>query len=327
MKKIYLFIILLLFSTGCERLKEVNNIETDTSLNKICNENYDDTNDTLANDLSEIDGFNCDNLAGYLDYKNNNLNAKNEDVIYLVNLGITHEYSNYLMQLVKAKYFIVGNLDKYLANKRSNVNDTISYVNAGLYRDYYKEMVETDISKDTLLIVNKYYNLSSDYIPDDLETLDSNYSKGINNKLRQPAKEAFEKMVDAAKLDNIIIYNLSAYRSYATQKSIHDRSVANYGVEESDKSSARPGNSEHQTGLALDVNDISDDFKLTDAYKWLTNNAYKYGFILRYPEDKVELTGYCYEPWHYRFVGEEAAKKIKEEGITFDEYYAYYLDN
>ena len=77
----------------------------------------------------------------------------------------------------------------------------------------------------------------------------------------------------------------------------------------------------------MDVNDISDDFKLTDAYKWLTNNAYKYGFILRYPEDKVELTGYCYEPWHYRFVGEEAAKKIKEEGITFDEYYAYYLDN
>lgn len=325
MKKICLFIILLLLITGCDNVKTVS--KTDDKSNKICNQNYNDEDDTLASNLSEIDGFNCDYLTKYLDYKKENSSAKNEDIIYLVNLGINNTYSSYLMSIVKAKYFIVGNLDKYLDNKKDSVDETISYVNAGLYRTYYTEMEATDLTQDTSLIVNKYYYLNSDYVPDDLETLDSGYSRGGNNKLRSVAKEAFEKMVDAAKLENIIIYNLSAYRSYETQKNIHDRSIANYGVEESDKSSARPGNSEHQTGLALDVNNISEDFKYSDEYEWLSKNAYKYGFILRYPEDKVELTGYSYEPWHYRYVGEDIAKTIKEEGITFEEYYAYYINN
>ena len=332
MKKIYLIILVLFMLMGCENTKSVNNEvkDTDTINNtsdKICKNNYEDSSQSLISKLAVLDNFKCDNLSNYLKYIGSNKNANYDDVIYLVNMGIDKTYSSDLMGLVKSKYFIASNLEKYLSNKKSSVDKTIAYVNAGLYRKYYQDMIPTDMEKDTLMLVNKYNYLSSSYDPNDLETIDANYSKGVNNKLRHVAKVAFEKMAASAKLENIIIFNLSAYRSYQSQVTIYNRSVANYGIAESDKTSARPGNSEHQTGLTLDVNSVDDSFKYTSAYKWLSNNAYKYGFILRYPENKEDITGYTYEPWHYRYVGEDVANKIKEEGITFDEYYAYYVIN
>ena len=332
MKKKILVIFMLVMLTGCDKTKVVNsntndNTTSDNLSSKICNKDYDKASEGLVTKLSKLNNFICDNLLKYLSYIDNNKQANYDDVIYLVNLGIDKTYSSYLMNLVKAKFFIVNNLDKYLSNKKDNVDETISYVNAGLYRDYYKDMIETDTSKDTLILVNKYNYLGSTYVPNDLQTIDANFSKGVNNKLRRVAKVAFEKMAAAAKLDGIIIYNLSAYRSYQSQESIYNRSVKNYGVEESDKTSARPGNSEHQTGLALDINSVDNNFENTTAYKWLINNSYKYGFILRYPENKENITGYSFEPWHYRYVGEDVANKIQEEDITFDEYYAYYLNN
>ena len=262
-----------------------------------------------------------------LNYINVNNKANYDDVIYLINKGIDKTYSSELMELVKSNYFILANLDKHLSNEQSSPDKTIAYVNAGLYRSYYQDMVATDTNKDVLMLVNKYNYLSSSYVPKDLETIDANYSRGVNNKLRHVAKVAFEKMAAAAKLDNIIIFNQSAYRSYQSQVTIYNRSVASYGVEESDKTSARPGNSEHQTGLTLDINSVDNSFKNTSEYQWLIKNSYKYGFILRYPENKEEITGYAYEPWHYRYVGLDAASKINEVGITFDEYYAYYVAN
>ena len=94
-----------------------------------------------------------------------------------------------------------------------------------------------------------------------------------------------------------------------------------------DSVSARPGHSEHQTGLTVDINLLSKQFDKTNEYYWMINNSYKYGFILRYPMDKEKLTGYDYEPWHYRYVGRDVALAIHSEDITFDEYYAYYIDN
>ena len=91
----------------------------------------------------------------------------------------------------------------------------------------------------------------------------------------------------------------------------------------------RAGYSEHQTGLALDIVTYGasmDTFENTDEFKWLSDNAYKYGFILRYPKGKEKLTGYSYESWHYRYVGKDVAKKIHDLDITYDEYYAYYIE-
>lgn len=331
MKKIYFIILVLFMLTGCENTKNVNNqVNQEVQTNKatlVCNNEYAGDTLKIATKLSKLSDFKCANITNYLNYINLNSKANYDDVIYLINKGIDKTYSSELMELVKSNYFILANLDKYLSNEQSSPDKTIAYVNAGLYRSYYQDMVATDTNKDTLMLVNKYNYLISSYVPKDLETIDANYSRGVNNKLRHVAKVAFEKMAAAAKLNNIIIFNQSAYRSYQSQVTIYNRSVASYGVEESDKTSARPGNSEHQTGLTLDINSVDNSFKNTSEYQWLIKNSYKYGFILRYPENKEEITGYAYEPWHYRYVGLDAASKINEEGITFDEYYAYYVAN
>ena len=129
-------------------------------------------------------------------------------------------------------------------------------------------------------------------------------------------------MVDAAKDDNIKLKSVSAYRSYSVQKSLYKSYVKRDGVKKADTYSARAGSSEHQTGLAVDINTASSraNFQNTKEYKWLINNSYKYGFIERYPKGKTNITGYKYEPWHYRYVGVEAASIIHEKGITFEEY-------
>ena len=134
---------------------------------------------------------------------------------------------------------------------------------------------------------------------------------------------------DAKKEGHTIVIN-SSYRDYESQEDIWETRKSLYGTKKADEYAARPGYSEHQTGYAVDVadfNDVNDKFGNTKSYIWMKENAHKYGFILRYPKDKEDITGYSYEPWHYRYVGKEIASKIYNENITFDEYYAYYIDN
>ena len=140
-------------------------------------------------------------------------------------------------------------------------------------------------------------------------------------------EEQFEKMCLDVKNEGLEIYNISAYRSYEKQLNIYNNNLINKGLDATDIISARPGNSEHQSGLALDVNILSESFANTKEYNWLKENSYKYGFIERYPKDYTKITGYNYEPWHLRYIGIEDAMKIKKENITFDEYYAFYIDN
>lgn len=295
--------------------------EKTSTILSTCSVNYYDENiATLAN----IDGFECSNLNNYLTYLEEN-NAPLADVIYLINNGYNYPYSKSLVDLIKAPYFIKDNLSLYLTNLTDNINETITEVNTNLIYDYYTHMQATNLSKDTLVLVNKYNYLDANYEPSDLETIDSSYSIGANNLMRHEARLAFEKMCAAAALDNIKLYNISAYRSYNTQSIIYNRYVAARGVELTDKTSARPGNSEHQTGLASDINSLDTDFQYTSEYTWLINHSYLYGFILRYGKTTTKITGYNYEPWHYRYVGQEVAKKIHDESLTFDEYYAYYV--
>ena len=196
----------------------------------------------------------------------------------------------------------------------------ITYVNSGLDNKFYSNMVDTDMSDNYLIICNKYHKLKSDYVPD-LVSLDG-YGGG---QMERVAADNFKKMSDAAKKDGVKIYNVSGYRDYKLQAGLYENYVNRDGKEKADTYSARPGTSEHQTGLAADINYVSSSFENTDAFRWLSKNSYKFGFILRYPKGKEYITGYTYEPWHYRYVGEEVAKFIYENDITYDEYYATYI--
>jgi LAS superfamily LD-carboxypeptidase LdcB len=113
---------------------------------------------------------------------------------------------------------------------------------------------------------------------------------------------------------------ISGFRSYSTQNTLYNKYVARDGKAEADRYSARPGHSEHQTGLAFDLNSLDQSFENTKEGKWLAENCWKYGFIIRYPKGKESVTGYMFEPWHVRYLGKEVAKKVYESGKCLEEY-------
>ena len=165
-------------------------------------------------------------------------------------------------------------------------------------------------------------------MPEDLVPIDSYY--GLDSYLDRDTYEAYKAMADAMMQEGIEVWITSAYRSYDSQVRIYNSYLQNDTQEVVDTYSARPGYSDHQTGRVVDLIEPGGDlgnFEYTKAKKWLDEHAYEYGFIMRYPSDKEDLTGYMYESWHYRYVGKEVATYIKETGITFDEYYAYFVAN
>ena len=155
-----------------------------------------------------------------------------------------------------------------------------------------------------ILIVNKTYALPADYAP------------GVNAE----AQAAFDEMQAAAADEGLNIYISSGYRSYDYQAGLYQRYVNKDGKAEADRYSARPGHSEHQTGLAFDLNSIDNSFADTAEGKWVTKNCYKYGFIIRYPADKEDVTGYMWEPWHIRYLGKETAQSVYDSGLCLEEY-------
>lgn len=181
-----------------------------------------------------------------------------------------------------------------------------------------------------LVLANKQRNLPSDYEPNDLVIPKVSFSfsgDSPKKKLRKEAAEALESLFGAASEAKIDLKVVSAYRSYATQKSLFSYYVNQHGEAEAARFSARPGQSEHQTGLSLDVSSASVGYGLEESYgetkegKWLVAHAAEHGFIIRYPKDKENVTGYTYEPWHIRYVGEEVAKHVMDKGITLEEFF------
>lgn len=179
-------------------------------------------------------------------------------------------------------------------------------------------------------LVNRNYLLPSGYIPSDLKEPDIRFSFNYQNdkrKLRKEAADALEKMFQAAEKKNIILYGVSGYRSYARQKQIYSRNVSLYGKKATDTVSAMPGSSEHQTGLTIDISSrsvgylLDKNFGNTSEGKWVSKNAHKYGYIIRYPEGKSKITGYHYEPWHIRYVGKDLAAYLYKRKLTLEEYY------
>ncbi len=156
-----------------------------------------------------------------------------------------------------------------------------------------------------VLIVNKTYGIPANYGPGDLTP---------------ECRAAFVRLQAAAAEEGLSIYLLSGYRSYETQTSLYNRYCARDGQAAADTYSARPGHSEHQTGLAIDVNSLSHTFADTKEGKWLAQNAHLYGFIIRYTKDKQSVTGYAYEPWHIRYIG-PLAQAVYESGLCLEEYF------
>lgn len=158
---------------------------------------------------------------------------------------------------------------------------------------------------DGILIANKTYALPSSYNP---------------GGLTGECYSAFQDLVNGAAADNINIYLSSGFRSYDYQAQIYNNYVAMDGQAKADTYSARPGHSEHQTGLAIDCNIIDDSFTGTPEAIWLENHCHEYGFIIRYPKSKESITGYKYEPWHIRYLGVDKAKDVHDSGLCLEEY-------
>ena len=281
-------------------------------------------------DLINANDFKSDYLARYISYiQNIQSDYSIDDVIYLVNNDITYEYSQKLVDIVRSKYFLKSRLERYMKYDSDDINTIITNVNSNLDYDFYTNIQKSDTSKGNLIIVNKYYQLDNDYYYGELVTMDKAYDNKNGSKLNKEAYSAFQKLVDAGEKEGYHIRNNSAYRSYNTQSGLYNNYKNSNGLTWADKWSARPGHSEHQTGLALDVgvkNEYSlGKFESSPEFTWMKNNAHLYGFILRYPKGKEYITGYGYEPWHYRYVGVDVATYIYENNITYEEYNAYFV--
>lgn len=182
---------------------------------------------------------------------------------------------------------------------------------------------------DILVVANKERNLPADYVPDDLVIPDVPFpfEEDVPKKtMRKEAAEALEQLFRKAEADGLELFAQSGYRSYERQEAIFAYNAAQRGEEEANKVSAHPGQSEHQTGLSMDVTSPDVQYELVEAFadteegKWLEAHAHEFGFIIRYPKGKEEITGYSYEPWHLRYVGIEHAKELKENDIVLEEY-------
>ena len=244
---------------------------------------------------------------------------------------LTTPYIKKLPNLVNEKYFMEKNLKKYInyLDKNDNLTDVVAIINVGSDNEWYTNTKKTNLDKGHLILTNKFNYLDNTYNSDNMIKVSKKYSYGENQMLTNETYEAFLNMFNAAKEENLTLIINSSFRSYEDQEEIYNYYKTNRGEEAANKIAAKAGFSEHQTGMSVDIQtygSTASTFEQFDEFKWLQSNAYKYGFILRYPKDKEYLTGYEYESWHYRYVGVEVATYIHQNNITFDEYYAYFID-
>lgn len=236
------------------------------------------------------------------------------------------------LSFINEKYFIIDYLDRYLDYYKNNSNlsykEIVTRVNANLDYEFYTDSKEADLTKDMYTLVNKFNYLDENYIPDDLVNVEGKYARD-SAKLNKIAYENFVKMADDMSDLGMTIKITTGYRSYNFQSTLYNNYVKADGVKNADTYSARPGYSEHQLGYSADVTNAKNtsfgEFENTDEYKWLKDNAHKYGFLLRYPKDKEYITGYVFEAWHFRYVGVDIATYIYENDLTYEEYYEYFI--
>lgn len=263
-------------------------------------------------------------------YSNNDINIifqhGNDDSITQFT---KREKIHYLEEFFTVPYAKLDRYDRYVAYSDDTGEDeelTVLFVNLDLDLEDYVDSVLTD-SFSSDMLVNKHHYLKEDFEPDDLIQIDSSYASDDDLYCSHIAFNAFKKMSDAAASEGYSLVINSAYRSYQDQIQLEQIYLDAYGQNYVDKYVAKPGYSEHQTGLAFDIGSRNSNvFAASKEYQWVQDNAYKYGFIQRFTKRFENITGFQNEPWHYRYVGEEIAKYIYENHISFEEYWAIYLD-
>jgi D-alanyl-D-alanine carboxypeptidase len=245
-----------------------------------------------------------------------------ENIQKLTNLDYTE-----LGDFIKVSNVEVDKINRYKEFQllhHTSTDETVTKVNIGLDKDFYTDITTVQNPDSYTVLINKYRALPDDYLPSDLTPLSIN----TNMKLRKKAAEAYELLQNAALLDNVIIFPFSTFRTKDYQNKLYTNYKNKDGLNLADTYSARPRHSEHETGLAVDIrsNTLIDNLTESD-YKWILQNSYRYGFIVRYAYATSAITGYIEEPWHLRYVGVDVATAIHEKNITFDEYYDLYLKN
>ncbi|WP_406620535.1 D-alanyl-D-alanine carboxypeptidase family protein [Bacillus atrophaeus] len=224
--------------------------------------------------------------------------------------------------------------DENSSNSKTATNTTDKeFLLESKYFNNIKEVngLETIQNPDNILaLVNKEYALPGTYEPSDLVIPNVKFSfdeKIQKRYIRKEAAKALEELFNAGKEKGYELAAVSGYRAYDRQEVIFNNEVSQKGEKKAKEAVAYPGQSEHQTGLAMDISSRSNGFELNEAFggtddgKWVQNHAYEYGFIIRYPKGKEDITKYEYEPWHLRYVGKKAAKVIHDHGLTLEEYF------
>lgn len=258
-----------------------------------------------------------------LGYSNSDIEIIEKNLSSDVIDKIEEKYDD-LASFSSVKYFHIENIERYQTLSDSSSyepEEVVMRVNTQIDRDFYTDVKIVEDPDDPFVLVNKYFEVPQDYEPSDL------VSVGNGQKMRSEAAEHVNKLLKDINADGLYLQAQSGFRSIDLQTRLYNNYVSRDGVAEADTYSARPGSSEHHTGLAIDLSHdgtLEETFENTKQFEWLEKNAHKYGLILRYPKDKVYMTGYMYEPWHYRYVGVEVATLIKNEGITYEEYCVKY---
>lgn len=244
---------------------------------------------------------------------------------------VKKEYIENISNYLKYDYAKTRNIDRYLAyykETRESYDNVVTYVNIGLDKEYYKDAKIND-SYSTDMLINKYSGVSESFEPSHLKKIPSEYCKNKeeDSYLTKEALTVYMEMQSAAQAEGYDLLVNSAYRSYQDQEEVYKTYYNLYGENYVRKYAAKPGFSEHQSGLSLDVaSSHSNIFEESKEFTWMKENAYKYGFVLRFPKNKEIVTGFRYEAWHYRYVGKDIAKYMYENNLTFDEYHARFID-
>ena len=313
---------------------QVLNSKNNKVLDKIFNsKDYKDKNFNIYLELNDSNITNFVSLTNSLIDKGYNAkeingilkNSSEDDVLEFLKLDYQEGIDNYL----QFDFFKLSNYQEYIDYKKENNIDyenIVINVNIGLNKNYY-EYANTISDFSTTMLVNKYNGLDKDFVPSDLVSVDKEYAIDSKQKANRKMYEAFIKMSDDCKKETgyKVIFR-SGYRDYKSQEDTYNLYLKTYGKKYAEVYAAHAGFSEHQTGLAVDIKaESSNTFAGTKESNWLSKNAHKYGFILRYKKETEDITGYKYESWHYRYVG-SIAEKVYESNMTYDEYYIRFLD-
>lgn len=297
----------------------------------------DDYNEKYLDQYSKIDYQNQKHLIKNINtlikkgYSNDNISmilahGSDQDVTEFAK----RDKINYLEEFFSLPYAKLSNYDRYVDYSNETGEDdetTVLAVNLDMDKENYEDpIIVKKFSTD--MLVNKHRSLTKAFEPEDLVSIDEKYAVDDTQAGSRIAVNAFIQMYKAAKKEGYCLVINSSYRSYEDQEETCDTYRELYGENYVKNYVAMPGFSEHQTGLSFDIGSTDTNvFADSDEYEWVQENAHKYGFIQRFPTKYESITGFRAEPWHYRYVGKKIATYIYENDISFEEYYALFLDS